>query len=422
MKLRLASLFLLWLSPAAFAGDTPVAKEPNASAPLALMEVVANALAGNPNLLAARSKWEAMQNRPAQAGALADPMFTLRGMDMADGGDFPNANEKQFALEQPLTGFGKGRLRRQAAEYGARAMEYEYETMALDLALDAKETYYGLWSARQVREIVRDETNVLARLAAVAQTTYAAGQSGQADVIKAQTEVAMLEPRLLDLDAQIRNAEAKLNVLMGRAADEPLEIASLPELADAAGDDLRDLAEKNRPEIKQAEAVLAQARIERTRMGRESLPDYRLGVEYRTYRDNEPDMAMFMVSVDLPIWRGKIRAGIREADQMVAAGQAALEASRQQADLDARQAWFNAQAARKTLALYRETLIPQAGARFEASEAGYRAGQVDFMDLLESERFWLETRIMAVMAEGEAGVQAARLARALGAGNDENVN
>ena len=107
---------------------------------------------------------------------------------------------------------------------------------------------------------------------------------------------------------------------------------------------------------------------------------------------------------------------------MVAAGQAALEAARQQTDLDARQAWFNAQAARKTLELYRETLVPQARARFEASEAGYRAGQADFMDLLESERFWLETRIMAVMAEGEAGVQAARLARALGAGNDENAN
>lgn len=422
MNLRPASLILWLVFPAVLAGDTVYAKQPDAPAPLALGDAVSSALTGNPNLLAARSKWEAMQNRPAQAGAPENPMFTLRGMDMADGGDFPNSNEKQFALEQPLTGFGKGRLRRQAAEYEARAMEYEYETMALELALEVKETYYGLWSARQAQEIIRDETNVLARLAAVAQTAYAAGQASQADVIKAQTEVTMLAPRLLDLNAQIHNLESKLNVLMGRAADEPFELAPLPELAAAAGavDDLRGFAEKNRPEIKQAEAILAQARVERTRMAREALPDYRLGVEYRTYRDNEPDMAMFMVGVELPLWPGKIRAGKHEADQMVAAGQSALEAKRLETELDVQQAWFNVQTARQTVRLYQDTLIPQARNRYEASEAGYRAGSVDFMDLLESERFLLETRIMAVMAAGEAGMQAARLDRALGAGNDEN--
>ena len=74
----------------------------------------------------------------------------------------------------------------------------------------------------------------------------------------------------------------------------------------------------------------------------------------------------------------------------------------------------NVQAARQTLKLYRDNLIPQARSRFDASEAGYRAGQADFMDLLESERFLLETRVMAAMAEGEAGMQAARLERALG--------
>ena len=416
MKLQLASLVLLMVAPAAWAGDTATARAPDATAPLALSEAVSHALAGNPNLLAAQAKWEAMKNQPAQAGAPANPMFTMRGMDLADGGDFPNANEKQFAIEQPLTAFGKGGLRRQAAEYEVRAMESEYEILALDVALDVKETYYGLWSARQARTVVRDETNVLARLETVAQTTYAAGQSSQADVIKAQTELTMLQPRLLDLDAQIRNLEAKLNVLMGRAADAPIEIAAppvLPETARPAGD-LRKRAGQNRPEIKQARAVLERARIERIRMGRESLPDYRLGMEYRTYRDNEPDMAMFMVSVDLPVWRGNIRAGIREADQMVASGQAALEAARQRTDLDVQQAWFNVQAARQTLKLYRDTLIPQARSRFDASEAGYRAGQADFMDLLESERFLLETRVMAVMAEGEAGMQAARLERALG--------
>ena len=62
-------------------------------------------------------------------------------------------------------------------------------------------------------------------------------------------------------------------------------------------------------------------------------------------------------------------------------------------------------------------MIPQAEARFKASDAAYRTGKGDFLDLLESERFLLNARTLAAMAEGNLGMQLARLERA--AGTDE---
>ena len=82
----------------------------------------------------------------------------------------------------------------------------------------------------------------------------------------------------------------------------------------------------------------------------------------------------------------------------------------------AREGWFRLRNAQQTLDLYEKELVPQAELRFQASEAGYRAGRVDFMDLLESERFLLNARLMRVMAEGEVGMQNARLERAIGNG------
>jgi cobalt-zinc-cadmium efflux system outer membrane protein len=99
---------------------------------------------------------------------------------------------------------------------------------------------------------------------------------------------------------------------------------------------------------------------------------------------------------------------------MIEAGQAGLEAAQQQTTFDARDARFKLQTARQSLDLYRKQLIPQAKARYESSEAGYRTGKVDFMDLLESQRFLLNARVMAAMAEGNVGMQAARLERAVG--------
>jgi outer membrane protein TolC len=295
-------------------------------------------------------------------------------------------------------------------------MQYEYESMALDTVLEVKETYYELCSAQQVLKIALDEAGVLMRLETAAQSVYASGQSGQQDVLKAQAETTMLKPRILELEARINGLKSKLNVLLGRSADAPIEVAAplgFPELdKDAAT--LRAIAEENSPEIEQAGASLARSKIERRLMGREYFPDYRLGAEYRTFRNEDPNMVMFMVGMDIPVWRSKYRAEIREAERWVASSQAALEASRQQVGLDVQQAYFNVKSAREALGLYRNTLIPQAQSRFNASEAGYRGGTVSFLDLLESQRFLLNARVMAAMAESNLGMQLARLERALG--------
>ena len=148
-------------------------------------------------------------------------------------------------------------------------------------------------------------------------------------------------------------------------------------------------------------------------MEKESAPDYRLGLEYRDFARGD-DMIMFSVSIDLPLWQSKYQAGVREAVQMRAASRLAREAAERQSALDVQDASFKLLTSKRTLDLYRTELIPQAQMRFNASETGYQTGKVDFMDLLESQRFLLNARIMALMAEGNMGMQFARLERAVG--------
>src|SRR5258706_8237706 len=112
---------------------------------------------------------------------------------------------------------------------------------------------------------------------------------------------------------------------------------------------------------------------------------------------------MVTVGVDLPIWRTKYRAGVREAEKKIEDSKAALQAAQQQTSFDVQDAASKLLTAERTLQLYQQQLIPQAKARYEASEAGYRTGKVDFLDLLESEQFLLNSRVMAPMAEGTLG-------------------
>lgn len=172
------------------------------------------------------------------------------------------------------------------------------------------------------------------------------------------------------------------------------------------------LAIRDNPELASLRAKW-EAMQERQVKQKESMPDYRLGLEYRHFGRSD-DMMMFTISVDLPIWETKYEAGVREAEKMKASSEVAKTASERRSALDVQDAGFKLQTARRTLDLYRKDLIPQAEARFRASESDYQTGKVDFMDLLESQRFLLGARVMVAMAEGNLGMQAARLERAVG--------
>ena len=409
MKRILTSLFLLTVS--ALYAQVP----PPGTDSLTLDQAVSLAVRDNAQLRSLRAKTRAMQERPAQAGALANPMFTYSGMDLADRGGWPDTAEKRYMLQQEFPWFGKRALREGIAVKDADSMQREFDAMSQDVVMTVKESYYDLYATQRVIAITKEEESILQSLLKVAETLYATGERPQADAIKAQTEVTMLKQKLLELQSQENMLKAKLNTLLSRRADSPLELAAKPPES-VSPENVKNLfavATENRPEVLAAQTQVERYALEKRLMEKEYLPDYKLGVEYRSLGRDE-NMLMFTVSVELPIWQSKYRAGVREAAQMEIYSQAAKEAAEQQSSFDVQDSSFKLQTARRTLELYRTELIPQAESRFSASEAGYRTGKTDFMDLLESERFLLNAKTMAAMMESTVGMQAARLERATG--------
>lgn len=383
---------------------------------LLLATAVEAAVRDNPSVASLRSRWEAMLERPAQAGALVNPMLTYGAMDKAGGGTWPDTGEKRIMIQQEFSGAGKRALREGIAAKDAEAVRQELEAMTRDVVLSVKESYFELYAVQQVIALARDEEAVIRRVEKAAETLYATGERPQADVLRAMTDIAMLKQKLLEAQARESTIMAKLNMLLNRTADGPSFKAVLPPQNefDGAVESLMALAVSNRPEIRASQVRIERTDLEKQLMAKESQPDYRLGLEYRDLGAGE-DMVMFTVGVDLPVWRSKTGAGVREAEKMRTAGGAERDAARRQVAFDVREAFAGLQAARRVLSLYRSEFMPQAEARFAASESGYRTGKVDFMDLMESERLRIGARMMMATSEGAVGVQMARLERAIGA-------
>ena len=84
----IVAVMLAWGSGVQAAEPAPVAVTN-----LTLTEAVDLAVRDNAELNSLRAKWEALRERPAQAGALSNPMFKYSGMDMTDGGNWPDTIE-----------------------------------------------------------------------------------------------------------------------------------------------------------------------------------------------------------------------------------------------------------------------------------------------------------------------------------------
>jgi outer membrane protein TolC len=116
----------------------------------------------------------------------------------------------------------------------------------------------------------------------------------------------------------------------------------------------------------------------------------------------------------LPVWRGKLRAGVREAQAATASAASQSQEIANRAEAEVRAVLAGVRTQQRLLHLYTSTLLPQAEATLQAAEVAYRSGSVGFLAVLDGERQLLTLRLAEAMALGELGKAAAALGRAVG--------
>ena len=202
--------------------DTPL------SSPLRLADVIAEARAQRTEITAARARALAAAQRPAIVSALDDPTISL-SIDhlpfMLDGADVSLVVEQQF----PLSGV-RGH-RRRAAEAEARGWAADADRVRLEVELEAVSAFGMLREARQLTAFLGQQQALAGELVAAALARYGAGKGTQAEVLRAEIEVARMAGEAAANVAEVRAAEAMLNVSLGRAPE-----LVVPPLADGATD------------------------------------------------------------------------------------------------------------------------------------------------------------------------------------------
>lgn len=327
---------------------------------------------------------------------------------MLDGADV------SFTIEQqvPLSGIRSSRRESARAELARARAEAERAT--LDVALEAATAFLMLQERRRMSDVLTEQIAFARDVIAAADARYAGGTGAQADVLRAELEVARLEVRARGLAGDVRAAEAMLNASMGLDAATPVP-ALAPVSVDAPLPSPAELGARlaARPELAAARADIARAAadVEVMRAMGKPMATIRTGPAY-TMAEGRGWMGM--IGLSIPLWKSKVRAGIAEAQAMRAMSEAELQAMTTMIEGEATAALSVLETARDQRIALNSNVLPRARVALDPALAGYAAGRLPLVSVIESVQALWAVQEELVDAEIRVGLAWARLARAAG--------
>jgi outer membrane protein TolC len=409
-------LILILFNPIpSFSQDMPKGKA-------ALSELIEEALSQNPQIKAARNQWEASIKVIPQAKSLPDPMLGYayfgQSVETRLG---PQRNK--FSLSQKFPFFGKLSLKGEIAKSAASLFEEQYNVVKADIVLGVKKAYFSLFWFDNALRITNEEKEVLRRLAKIAQKKYETGKGNQQDVLKAHLEISRVTDKILLLKQGRKGITAGLNSLLNRSPDSflgEIEEFKAPELK-AELKDLYAWAKEFRPELRKARYLIEKNEKSLKLAKKNYFPDFKLMFDYidigagTTANPNDGRNSwMASIGINIPIWRGKLRASEAEAAIKIEASQEGYKNIENKTLSSVNELFFEVKTASQEVDLYKYSLIPQAEQSLKASEVGYLAGKVDFLNLLDSERMLLQIKTGYFKAVADLGKSLAQLERVVG--------
>jgi outer membrane protein, heavy metal efflux system len=387
------------------------AQAPPLPSPLTLADVLRLSSEHRDEMAAARARVRAGEARPAIVSALPDPMLSP-ALDHAPfgmlGADVSVTIEQQFPLR------GVRAHRRAAALADVDRLLAAADLTSLDVGIEAVTAYVMLHERRRTTALVDEQITFARDVVSAANARYASGTAPQADVLRAEVEVARLGALARALASQVRAAEAMLSTALALDADTvvpPLASLALSEPPPSWPAVKAALAARPELAAARAEIVRAEAGVQVMRDMSRPMLTVRTGPA-RTMAEGTGWMAM--VGVSLPIWRGKLRAGVAEAEAMRAMAEADLRAMARMIEGDAAVAVSQVQAAHDRHDALTRDVLPRARMAIEPAVAGYASGQLPLVSVIESvQALWLVQSDL-IAADTELGLAWARLGRAIG--------
>lgn len=396
------------LSPPTTVEQLPPKSPAPPSPGLALAELEAKALAGNPALARAAALVSAARGNCLQVGLFPNPTVGYEGQQLGSGG---LAEQHGVVFGQEIITGGKLRLNRAVATQQIRIAEQEFAKVQMRVVTDVRKTYYQVLVAQRQAELANGLIGLSQELSKAVDLLHRAKEVGRGDILQASLERQQAEILLEASQQRLQAAWRELAAIVGdpNLTMQPLAGDPTATSLDLKFDEVLQRVQAQSPELAAAAAQLQRARLTLERERAQPIPNLTFQGTVN-WIDNgiggKPDGGV-LVSVPVPIFDRNQGAIMRAEREVVAARQAMTQL---ELDLQQRLApiYENYANARQQTTRYREAILPQAEESLKLSREMYQAGELNYTALLTVQRTfafanrdYLETILRLRTAEAE---------------------
>ncbi len=381
-----------------------------ATQPLELADAYRTARERSPRITAARALADAARARTASARRPPDPQVqfgfmnyslpALRPMDVL--------GMTQLQVMQMLPLPGKLGLAGRVADASADAQAERARDVDWEVRSKAAMAFYDLYVTDRSLSIDRETLRLLQDILRTTESMYRVGEGRQADVLRAQVEIARMVQDTIRMTTMRSAMSARLNAIIDLPPQTLNGTPLLPAFPDSVPglDAALGAAVADRPMVRAGERDLEAATAQVKLARREIWPDLTIGLQYgqRSGMGGTERMGSLMIGGTLPVFARSRQLRMRdEAAAMQQMSRADLMAMRAETQAAVAEAYSNLTRARNLAILYRTTLLPQAEAAITSAFAAYRVGTVDFMTLLDNRMSLNRYRKELVELEADEG-------------------
>jgi outer membrane protein TolC len=214
-----------------------------------------------------------------------------------------------------------------------------------------------------------------------------------------------------------------MNSLLNWPAGSPLGVLEDFKITDFeySLEKLHYLSKESRPELIAASLDIQRKQFQKSLAKLDYLPDFNLGISYiqvdeghTTMPNDGQDAWMGMISVNIPIWFGRLKAQLKEKEAELEASEKNYQDLENRVASEVEDIYFKITTYQDIISLYETALIPQTEQSFRAAKTAYETGKVDFLNWLDSERVLLQTKLAFYKAIADYQKSIAYLERIVG--------
>ncbi len=360
-----------------------------------LNSLVEELLRSNPSIQAARKGWAASTKRPSQVSSLPNPELTFGSM--TSGNPIPYStigggplSWGAFMFTQKIPWPGKLDLKGEIAQTEAKQAARRYRAATLEVIRRLKEAYFELHYISRSEEILRRYRNLLEKFSRIAEARYSLGEGIQADVLRSQVEISLLEERFQVLAQRRETAQARISTLLNRSPD-----ASVPAPPPIQNTAIRALpfslerlylmAREHNPEIDAERVKIEMASLQLELGKKQFWPNFSFSVAYMQRAGDFDNMYEYRAGLEIPLyfWR-KERLGVEENLEELEQARHRYQSKLQDITFGIKESYIGARTSGRLIELYRRGIVPQATAALDSSLSAYEVGTVDFLTLVDN--------------------------------------